>query len=344
MTDSSAGPAQDPDAPPVHTLDSVVAALVAGEGDLSDDQFRVLSDLGPGDAARFHDALAGLDPPARFALLNALVERERAGRLLDFSALYRTALRDDDPGVRALVVAGLATCEDAALIPVLLDAARSDADETVRAEACIALGPFALRAELGRLRPAPATAVIDGLRGVAEDASEDPAVRAAAVAGLGAVSESWVEDLIYDAYESADPAMRVGALQAMGRTADDYWLPTLINAMDSADSDERYSAARGAGEIASEDAVIPLAALLADDALDVVEAAAAALGEIGGPAAVEQLEEYGSHPDPAVRAAIEAGLQTAAFTDDPLGLTSMGGPFALPLDGPQHAPASPADG
>ncbi len=344
MTSSADAPAHEPDPPPAPTLDSVVAALVEGRSELSDDQYRVLSDLDPPGAARFRDALAGLDAPARFVLLNQLVERERAGRLLDFSGLYLTAIHDDDPGVRALVVAGLATCEQPAMIPALLDAAQADPDETVRAEACIALGPFALRAELGQLRPREADAVIDGLRGIAADAGEDPAVQAAAIAGLGVLSQPWVPDMIFDAYESADPALRVGALQAMGRTADDYWLPTLVNAMESPDSDERYSAARAAGEIASEDAVIPLAALLDDDALDVVEAAAAALGEIGGPVAIEQLEEYDSHPDPAVRGAIRAGLRAAAFDDDPLGLDTMGDPFAPPLVSPQPGPARPADG
>ena len=87
MTSSSAdAPAHEPDPQPAPTLDSVVAALVEGRSELSDEQFSVLSDLGPPDAARFRDALAGLDAPARFVLLNRLVERERAGRLLDFSA------------------------------------------------------------------------------------------------------------------------------------------------------------------------------------------------------------------------------------------------------------------
>ena len=126
--------------------------------------------------------------------------------------------------------------------------------------------------------------------------------------------------------------------------ADDYWLPTLVNAMESPDSDERYSAARAAGEIASEDAVIPLAALLDDDALDVVEAAAAALGEIGGPVAGEQLEGYDSHPDPAVRGAVQAGLRAAAFDGDPLGLGAMSDPDAPPLVSPERGAASPTDG
>lgn len=328
---SNAGPSDDADQT-VHTPESVFAALVAGGVDLDAEQLAVLSDLNPDAAQGFVGALATQEASVRFALLNNLVEAERGSRLLDFSALYQSTTHDDDPAVRALAVAGLATCEDPAMIPDLLEAAQSDPDETVRSEAAIALAGFALRAELGQLLPRAAERVVEGLRAIAQDPSEDPTVQAAAIASLGAISQAWVQDLIYDAYESTDPALRVGALQAMGRTADEYWLPTLVNAMQSADSDERYAAARAAGEIASEDAIIPLAGLLEDEALDVVEAAAAALGEIGGPVAAEQLQEYESHPDSGIRAAIGLGLQAAAFHDDPLGIANMAGPFTPPLD------------
>jgi len=335
--------APDPAEEVVHTPDSVFAALVAGQTELDAEQFAVLSDLTDERARGFGAALASLEAPGRFALFSELVEVEQAGQLLDFSSLYRGSIHDDDAGVRAIVIAGLATCEAPQLIPDLLEAAQSDPDETVRSEAVIALGGFALRAAIGHLRPKPAEQVIESLRVIAQDSSEDPAVQAAAIAGLGAVEQPWVQELIYDAYESTDPALRVGALQAMGRSADEYWLPTLINAMESLDSDERYSAARAAGEIASEDAIIPLAGLLQDEALDVVEAAAAALGEIGGPVASEQLQEYQSHPDPLVRAAIQVGLQASSFDADPLGIANLSGPFAPPVDGRIDADESTDD-
>ena len=323
-----------------HTPETVFAALVAGETELTAEQLAVLSDLNAAGARKFVLSLSGLEAAARFALLDKLVDAERASRLLDFSPLYRAALNDEDPGLRGLALAGLTSCEASEIAPDLLEAAQSDPDETVRSEAAIALGGFALRAELGQLSPHLAAQVIEGLRTIATDASEDPTVQAGAIASLGVVDQAWAQDLIYDAYESADTALRIGALQAMGRTADEYWLPTLVNAMDSADSDERYAAARAAGEIASEDAIIPLAELLQDEALDVVEAAATALGEIGGPVAGEQLEQYTSHPDAAVRGAIQQGLDAARFADDPLGLAAIAGPFQPPLD----RTAEPPDG
>lgn len=330
--DPSQTPSTDPESDAVHTPESVFAALVAGETELSSEQLAVLSDIDAARASGFISSLSELEAPARFALLDALVEAEATSNLLDFSALHRAALRDEDPGVRALVVAGLATCEAPEIIPHLLEAAQSDPDETVRSEAAIALGGFALRAELGQLRPQLAEQVVAGLRNIATDNSEDPAVQAAAIASLGAVDQAWVPDLIYDAYESADPALRIGALQAMGRTADEYWLPSLVNAMDSPESDERYAAARAAGEMASEDAIVPLGELLDDESLDVVEAAATALGEIGGEGAEDRLQPYASHPDSSVREAVQIGIQAARFADDPLGLAGVAGPFAPPTD------------
>ena len=320
------------------TVASAFADLVAGSVDLSDAQFAALSDLDDGGAAGFVATLTDLEAVARFALLDALVEAERASHLLNFSAFYRAARHDDDAGVRGIVIAGLALSEAPEIVPDLLEAAQSDPEEAVRSEAAVALGGSALQAELGHLRPRLAEDVVEGLQRIATDPSEDPTVQASAIASLGVVDRAWVQDLVYDAFESTDPALRIGAIQAMGRTADEYWLPTLVNAMDSADSDERYAAARAAGDIASEDAIVPLTELLDDEALDVVEAAAAALGEIGGQVVTEQLEQYASHPDTAVRTAIQLGLAAAAFDDDPLGLAAIAEPFRTPVDRRDESP------
>ena len=316
-------PPPEPDAGP--TPDQVFAALAAGDSDLGPEQLAVISDLDAAGARGCTEALAQLDAPARFALLDRLVEAERSSALLDFSAIFRRALADDDPAVRALVAGGLALSEAPEVVPHLLSVARDDPDESVRSEAAIALAGFALRAELGQLPASLGQRLIDTLHSLAADPAEDPIVQAGALASVGVVRAPWVQDLIYDAYESSEPALRIGALQAMGRTADEYWLPTLVNDMDSTDDDERVAAARAAGDIGNDDALAPLAELLDGDALDVVEAAAAAIGEIGGPVAAEHLEPYRSHPDPGVRAVMQAAIEQAGFSDDPLGFGDLTG-------------------
>jgi HEAT repeat protein len=302
-------------------LDAVFSAIKAGDFALGEEQLSALSDLDAGGRAFARAAFRSLDGPARFALLDGLLTASEDHTLLDFSAICFECLDDDDGTVRARAAAGLADSEDRATIPALLALARSDPDDGVRGEALIALGPFALRAAVGELTAADHEAIVGTLREIAGDVAEDGVVQASALSSVGGIDEPWVQDLIYDGFESGDAAVRVGAIQAMGRSADEYWLPTLINLMAGVDEDERVAAATAAGEIGSEDALAPLGELLEDEDAEVVQAAAAALGEIGGAAAVEQLGLFTTHPDPAVRLAVQAAAEIAGFNEDPLGLS-----------------------
>ncbi|MEE9278159.1 MAG: HEAT repeat domain-containing protein, partial [Dehalococcoidia bacterium] len=298
---------------------AVFAAIAQGEAEMASERLAILSGLDAAGREQVADGLARLDPAARFAFLDRLLGAAEVSALLDFSAICRDCLHDPDVGVRALAVSGLSEDAGDDLVEPLVDLAQHDPDAGVRSEAALALGSFALRAEFGQLRASAQTVVVEGLRAIAQDAAEEPTVQASALASAGVISEAWVQDLIFDAYESDEPALRIGALQAMGRTVDDYWLPTLLNAMESADEDERIAAAHAAGEIGNEDALVALAELLEDENLDVVQAAALALGEIGGRVAAEHLEPYATHPHADVRAGVRSAIEQAAFADDPLG-------------------------
>lgn len=319
MTSKESGQGQDA------TLAAVFSALASGDANISSERLAALSDLDASGRAFVAPRIKALDAPARFAFLDVLIEVGEGSALLDFSAVCFDCLADDDAAMRALAASGLADHEGREAMMALVDLTRSDPDPGVRSEAALALGSSVLRAEFGQLSDDDGTLVIESLREVASDVAEDPAVRGAALASVGVVDAAWVQDLIFDAYETGDPALRVGALQAMGRTADEYWLPTLFNAMESLDEDERAAAAIATSGIASDDAVEPLAILLEDESLDVVQAALAALGEIGGPAAIEHMQALETHPDAMTRAVVQAALQEAAFADDPLGLGSPRG-------------------
>ena len=301
--------------------DAVFAAISNGDTDLSADQLAALSDLDSDRRHRLTAALRQLDASARFAFLDRLLAAADEVLLLDFTAVCLECVQDADPTVRALASSGLANDEGRDALPVLLRLARTDPDERVRSEAALALAPFALRAELGELPGADRDLVVRTLRDAVTDVAEEPHVQAGALASLGAISEPWVQELIFDAYESGDAALRLGAVEAMGRSADDYWLPTVINVMASADEDERIAAAGAAGEIGDEDALVPVAELLEDDSIDVVLVAARALGDIGGAAAMERLEPFSTHPDANVRAVVQAALEEARYADDPLGMS-----------------------
>ena len=299
-------------------LDEALQALAAGELELSAEQLASISGLAAAGRRQVQETLQGMDAAARFSCVDRLITVAEMSVLYDFSAVCLDCLEDADAAVRALAASGFADDEGRDTLHRLVELARHDPEASVRSEAALALGPAALRAEFDQLQQADRELVVGTLRAIASDATEEPAVQASALANVGVISEAWVRDLIFDAYESGEPALRLGALQAMGRSADDYWLPTLINALAALDEDERIVAAQAVGEIGHEDAIVPLAELLDDESLEVVEATVLALGEIGGPAAREELERYADHPEPVLRAAVQAALEEATFVDNPL--------------------------
>ena len=131
-------------------------------------------------------------------------------------------------------------------------------------------------------------------------------VRAAAAAGLVDFGENRVQEALPKIEAVADRRLEwhlVGALQS--------------------NKARRAAAAFAAGEIEDEDAVPSLRDLLEDESLDVVLTAVAALGEIGGPLALEALAAASTHPEAEVRDAARAVSERTAILADPLGMTGM---------------------
>ena len=305
-------------------VDRVFAALAA-ERDLSADDLGAFSHLDAASRERALAALLELDEQGRFALLERLIALAQERIEFDFSAICLACLDDPAPALRSMACTGLDEYQGRDALKKLLDLAEHDEDAGVRAEAVTALAPFAERAVFEQLRPADSALVEAALRGVAESAAEEPAVRAAAIVSAGVFTTDWVRDLIHDLLAADDPAQRLASLQAIARSADEYWVPTVIDAMTSEDEETRVSAALAAGALAEEDAVPGLEELLDDTDLEVVQAAVAALAEIGGPEAGEILQRYRTHPDAEIRGAVQAALDAIAAIGDPIGFPVRGG-------------------
>ena len=254
----------------------------------------------------------------RHAILEQLLDLAEDNPELDFDAVFLTALDDPDPALRRQSIDGLWERQDRALIAPLARLLREDPDTDVRAAAALALGRFILRGEFGELRPRDRAAVAAVLRAVASDAAEPAEVRARALEAIGACSESWVRELIQDAYDDGDDQIVVSALHAMGRSADSYWLPTLLDELQNLDPRVRYEAAGALGEIEDAEAVPSLVETLDDEDQEVQEAAMQALGQIGGQEARAALRERLQDPDERVRAAAQTALELADFDADPL--------------------------
>jgi HEAT repeat protein len=283
-----------------------------------------LSNLVPDEASAFEEAWRGADVHRRRQVMHQLIELAEDNVELNFDAVFRVGLSDPDGEVRRSGIRGLWEYEGRDLIPTLVALLLADMDQTVRAEAALALGRYALKAEFDEIRASDASIVDGALRKTIADPEQTTEVRARAVEAVGARSQPWVLQIIEDAYHSGQHRLRVSAVHAMGRNCDARWLSTLVRELTSDDAEMRYEAATACGSLGDEGAVPHLLPLLRDDDAEVQEAAILALGQIGGQEAKRALEDCLASPEQRVRDAALAALAEVDFGEDPLAFKLRG--------------------
>jgi HEAT repeat protein len=300
-------------------FDSDLADLADASKRLSSTQLTSLSDLEPEDAADLAAAWREIETNRRFSIVTELAELAQDNVELNFDAVYKVALGDEEAAVRAAALRGLFEYEGRDLIPVLADVLRDDPEADVRREAAVALGRYALAAELEQLPQIDGAAVREVLIESAEDLEEDERVRARAIEALGAMSGEETENLIESVYEEASLWLKVGAVDAMGRSCNPSWLPLVMREMESMAPEMRHAAAYAAGEIGEEEAVPQLKRIAVDDPdKDVQLVAVRAIGEIGGDQAKVALQAILYEGDDSLQEAVEEAMSEIAFNDDPL--------------------------
>ncbi len=241
---------------------------------------------------------------------------ERAGELADvnldlnFHALGKLALDDEDPEVRERAVTTLWESEDESVALTLSRMATDDPGPGVRAAAALGLQAFVEAAAVDRLGSETRKHVVAALRVAVDD--PDVGVQAAAVEAAGALPEDWVAQRILDAYESGERDLAVAALRAMGSSGLDRWSEYSSDQLYADQVELRLEAVLAAGELASEELVEPLTELLNDDEPEIVLAVIEALGEIGGEEAVDLLNEFAAVAPEGMEDALEAALGVAA--------------------------------
>jgi HEAT repeat protein len=286
---------------------------------LSSRQLTDFSSLDAAETEAFADVWPSLDLERRLTTLQQLSELAEDNVELDYTAIFKLALSDESGEARAAGLRGLYEYEGPDLIGRLLDLLRTDPEPEVRREAAVALGRFAVAAEMGYLRAEDGEAVKSGLIESAEDIDEDERVRARAIEALGAISGEDTENLIESVYQEDSVWLKVGAVDAMGRSCNQGWLPLLVREMGSRAPEMRHAAAFAAGEIGDEQAVAPLKRLAVEDRDRGVQLAAIrALGEIGGPQARVALKSVLYEGEDDLRDAVEEALSEMAFREDPL--------------------------
>jgi HEAT repeat protein len=282
-------------------------------------QLSSLSHLDSEDIALLAEAWEDVDAERKRRMLVQLAEMAEDNVDLNFDAAFKVALKDEHGSVRAQALRGLVEYEGRDLIATLAQLLREDPDVEVRAESAMALGRYALEAELDHLPPGDREVIADVLMESAEDNDEEEDVRAKSIEALGAISGDDIDNLIESIYAEDSLVMKIAAVDAMGRSCNELWLETVLRELEHRAPLMRHAAAYAAGEIAEDAAVSPLQRVaIQDPDSEVRIAAIRGLGAIGGPKASVALKTvlYEGHDED--RPAIEEAQQELSFYDDPL--------------------------
>jgi HEAT repeat protein len=272
-----------------------------------------LSNLDAEEAEHVREVWAELPADLRGELTSWLVELAEADFTLNFSAVFRIAMEDDDASVREAAIEGLWEDEDVRLVPRLTKRLLEDESTGVRAAAAKSLGRFILLGELEKIRPEPLRRAYEALVQAHQTPHEDTEVQRRALESLAYVCDETVIASIQRAYASSVEKMRISAVFAMGRSADTRWEQEVQQELFSTAPEMRYEAARACGELQLSDTVSMLEELTEDADIEVQQAAIWALGQIGGDRAREILEYYAHANDEALRSAANAAIEEFEF-------------------------------
>jgi HEAT repeat protein len=273
----------------------------------------LLSGLLDDDILRVRTLWMGLTQTVRLALLTTLAELAESDFTMDFSAIFRLALRDADPDVRVAALRGLSEVEDVRLVPELVRMLRQDPSVDARRAAAEGLGKFVLLGELQKLRPDPFHRTVTALCETYRDRDEDPLVRQLALESVAYTGEHSVPQMIETAYAEESAGMRRSAVVAMGRSADARWSQIVQHELLSPDRDMRHGAARACGELQIRQSVRELIGLTDDVDERIQVMALWALGQIGGSQARRALQQVADEGEHALAAAAEEALQELEF-------------------------------
>jgi HEAT repeat protein len=306
----------EPALPP--PVEQTIAKLVNPETKLSDSWLTDLSSLNSTELKQLEPAWATVEPKRRRQIMYRLVELAEDNFELDFDAIFKGRLKDEDAEVRSKAIEGLWENEEASLIEPLIELLEKDSSEEVQAAAATALGKFALLAELEKLRSNHKNRISQSLLAVIQDKSKPVEVKRRALEAASPLTLPQMNKAIAEAYQSGNNQLKASALFAMGKSGNIAWLPILLKELTSTDAEIRYEAAGACGELGEEEAAGYLCELANDPDLDVRLVAVQALGKIGGPEAKGCLERCLNHPDESIQEAAKEALSQLEAEGDPL--------------------------
>ena len=304
------------------SLESFLESLADTSSDVPASDFIELSDMLPEELGMFARTWLGIDVERQRWTISTMVELAEDNPELDFGAIFKMCLKDEDEEVLEQAMEGLWEQEDRSVIPSLLQILRSDKSPRVRSAAAIALGKFSLLVQEGKLLPKDRESIHNSLMDTLNDSDQPLDVRRRSLEAVAPFNTGAIRKMVSWAYESEDPALKSSSIFAMGRTGESTWLPVLIKELQSPDPTIRYETANACGELGEEDAVPHLVSLLQDDDYQVQLAGINALGKIGTPLARKVLLHCVKEGDAALEEAARAELQDIEFLEDPMAFRS----------------------
>ena len=298
------------------SLELCLDAIRSSEEALPNSLLYHLSDLSAAEVVDFASAWKTAEPERKTPILDRLIDLSQDRTELDFSAVFRRCLKDDEEGVRQRAIEGLWEHEERRLISPLCDLLAHDPAPSVRAAAAVGLGKFAELAQQGKLLPKDGPQIEECLLAALQDETEELLVRRRSLEAAGVLNSPQVDEFIRWAYASEDLSMKGSALYAMGRTGEAHWLECLVKETRSPSPPLRFEAANACAQLEEEDAVPHLIPLMVDDDLQVQLSAIRAAGAIGGPLAKKALRRCIKEGDAAVEDAARESLEMVDAMED----------------------------
>ncbi len=297
-------------------ITKTVASLQDEMASLAEIHFASLNDLSREEQAVVVAGWSRIPLDKRQKLLSVLDELASDDFQMDFTALFRIALKDTDAEVRRLAVEGLWMDEKPTIIRPLLMMVTQDESPDVRASAADMLGSWVLLGEYEEIHTERVVEIVETLVKIVSNTAETLTVRARAMESLGYSHDERIPGIIERVYKAPDPQARRSALKAMGRHGDDRWAATIRRELNNDDPLFRFEAARAAGEMADRGSTSRLIALVRDGDREVREMAVWALGEVGGKQAEATLKQLAKGDDPVLRKLAKEALTELKMLED----------------------------
>ena len=301
-------------------FEQALELLADEQAPLSSRALYVLSGPSSAEVKLFRERWPTVSTERRRKVMAILTESAEANFELDFNALFRVTLEDEDEEVRTQSVEGLWEDEEVTLVAPLVSILRRDPAASARAAAAASLGRFVLLGEMDELDQRYAKVVRGALLEAIEREEEEREVRRRAVESIAFFTDDCVREIISAAYEEPYEDMRISAVFAMGRTNDPYWAETVLSELASPNPAMRYEAARACGELELQESVSQLIGLVSDPDREVQFASIGALGQIGGARARHVLQVLSRSEDEVVRLLAEDSLAELELGERPLDL------------------------